>query len=74
MRILNVRRQFTKSETEFILDYPHFKELRVLELKEKLAPHFVGPYRILQRMGEVAYKLELPEDYQEFMMYSMFLS
>ena len=26
-----------KLETEFILDYPHFKELRVLELKEKLA-------------------------------------
>lgn len=30
--------------------------------KGKLSPRFIGPYRILKRMGPVAYQLELPPE------------
>lgn len=36
------------------------REVHRFQTKGKLAPCFVGPYRILERRGEVVYELELP--------------
>ncbi|XP_076908949.1 uncharacterized protein LOC143566045 [Bidens hawaiensis] len=32
--------------------------------KEKLSPRFVGPFKIIERIGSVAYRIELPEEIQ----------
>ena len=35
--------------------------VKIFGIKGKLAPRFIGPFKILSRKGEVAYELELPE-------------
>jgi hypothetical protein len=42
---------------------PRFK------VKGKLAPRYVGPFKIVDRRGEVAYQLEFHHSYQTCMMY-----
>jgi hypothetical protein len=36
------------------------RDTRRFKVKGKLAPRYVGPFKIVDRRGEVAYKLELP--------------
>ena len=61
---VNVRRR----ELEFqVNDWVFFKFSRMkrgdeIYKEEKLSPRYVGPYKILKRIGKVVYELELPTD------------
>jgi hypothetical protein len=36
------------------------KGMKRFGMKRKMAPHYIGPFPILEKRGNVAYKLELP--------------
>ena len=56
----NSKRTFQVGDMVFLCLHPHKKSSLKLKEHQKLAPKSYGPYTILQKIGYVAYKLELP--------------
>ena len=54
-------RSFEEGNWEILRLQPYkHMSLKKLNKDNKLAPKFYGPYKVLQNIGSMAYKLELP--------------
>jgi hypothetical protein len=57
----NKRRELRFQVGDFMyLKVSPMRGLRGFKIRGKLAPRYIGPLKILEKRGEVAYQLELP--------------
>jgi hypothetical protein len=55
------RRELSFEVGDFVyLKVSPMRGLHHFKVRGKLAPRFIGPFKILEKRGEVAYQLELP--------------
>jgi hypothetical protein len=56
----HIFREFAVDDLAFLKLQPHIQSFVAVRPNHKLAYKYYGPYRVLARVGKVAYRLDLP--------------
>jgi hypothetical protein len=68
------RRELSFKVGDFVyLKVSTMRGLRRFKVRGTLTPRFIGPFKILEKRGEVAYQLEFPPQLSNMQTYSMYL-
>nr|KYP33323.1 hypothetical protein KK1_045833 [Cajanus cajan] len=60
IRIEQIARQFQIGDFVYVKLHPYKKVLVAFKKNAKLSPKYFGPYNVIDRVGQVAYKLDIP--------------
>jgi hypothetical protein len=58
----HTKREFNEGDSVFLKLQPYIQTSVASRTNQKLSFRFFGPFKILQRVGKVAYRLDLPDD------------
>ena len=66
-------RKFEVGDMVFLRLQPYKQVSLSIHNNRKLSPRFYGPYKVIQKFGQVAYKLELPIEFKIHLVFLCFV-
>lgn len=62
-----IDREFEEGDKVYVRLRPYRQMSVAVRRNLKLSPRYYGPYTVIQKIGKVAYKLDLPQTHKSFL-------